>query len=123
MPPRTDSCWRRGSLVDTQKGCPVFFSEKYTPADAAILETFVVPRYLSLFGDLMLEMILVGDSARIAHLGCRTGFPDLKLYERLDGVDIVGVDSSLPALELARNKAAVLGDVSVAYPLFRPFCA
>ena len=91
------------------------FSEKLTPADAAILETFVVPRYLSLFGDLMLEMILVGDAARIAHLGCRTGYPDLKLYERVDGVDIVGVDSSLPALELARNKAAVLGDVSVEY--------
>lgn len=91
------------------------FSEKLTPADAAILETFVVPRYLSLFGDLMLEMILVGDSARIVHLGCRTGYPDLKLYERLDGVDIVGVDSSLPALELARNKAAVLGDVRIEY--------
>ncbi|MEO7032355.1 MAG: methyltransferase domain-containing protein [Polyangiaceae bacterium] len=91
------------------------FSEKLTPADAAILETFVVPRYLSLFGDLMLEMILVGGSARIAHLGCRTGYPDLKLYERLDGVEIVGLDSSLPALELARNKAAVLGDVRIEY--------
>lgn len=75
----------------------------------------MVPRYLSLFGDLMLEMILVGESARIAHLGCRTGYPDLKLYERVDGVDIVGVDSSLPALELARNKAAALGDVGVSY--------
>jgi len=91
------------------------FSEKLSPADAAILETFVVPRYLSLFGDLMLEMILVGESARIAHVGCRTGYPDLKLYERVDGVDIVGIDSSLPALELARNKAAVLGDVGVQY--------
>src|SRR6187431_3753095 len=63
----------------------------------------------------MLEMILVGESARMAHLGCRTGYPDLKLYERIDGVDIVGIDSSLPALELARNKAAVLGDVAVDY--------
>ena len=91
-------------------------SEKLSPADAAILETFVVPRYLSLFGDLMLEMILVGESARIAHLGCRTGYPDLKLYERVDGVDIVGVDSSPPALELARNKAAVLGgEVRIEY--------
>ncbi len=90
-------------------------SEKLSPADAAILETFVVPRYLSLFGDLMLEMILVGETARVAHLGCRTGYPDLKLYERVDGVDIVGVDSSLPALELARNKAAVLGDVPIEY--------
>src|SRR5436190_6100146 len=48
-------------------------------------------------------------------LGCRTGYPDLKLYERMDGVDIIGIDSSLPALELARNKAAVLGDVAVDY--------
>jgi SAM-dependent methyltransferase len=91
------------------------FSDKLTPADAAILETFVVPRYLSLFGDLLLEMILVGESSRIVHLGCRTGYPDLKLYERVDGVDIVGIDSSLPALELARNKAAVLGHVRVEY--------
>jgi SAM-dependent methyltransferase len=90
-------------------------SEKLSPADAAILETFVVPRYLSLFGDLMLEMMLVGEAARVAHLGCRTGYPDLKLYERVDGIDIVGVDASLPALELARNKAAMHGDVRVEY--------
>jgi SAM-dependent methyltransferase len=90
-------------------------SEKLSPADSAILETFVVPRYLSLFGDLVLEMMLVGETARVAHLGCRTGYPDLKLYERVDGVDIVGIDSSLPALELARNKAAVLGDVPIEY--------
>ena len=90
-------------------------SEALSPADAAILETFVVPRYLALFGDLLLEMILIGDSARIAHIGCRTGYPDLKLYQRVDGVDIVGIDSSLPALELARNKAAVLGDIAVQY--------
>jgi SAM-dependent methyltransferase len=93
----------------------VLLTEKYTPADAAILETFVVPRYLSLYGDLALEMLLVGESARLLHLGCRTGYPDLKIYERIDGCDIIGVDSSLPALELARNKAAVLGDVRVEY--------
>lgn len=95
----------------------MFLTEKLTPADAAILETFVVPRYLSLFGDLVLDLLLVGDDARIVHLGCRTGYPDLKLCERIDGVEIIGVDSSLAALELARNKAAVLGDVAVEYRL------
>lgn len=93
----------------------MFSTEKLSPADAAILETFVVPRYLSLFGELAQQMLLVGDSARILHLGCRTGYPDLKIYENSDSADIVGVDGSLPALELARNKAQVMGDVRIEY--------
>ena len=91
----------------------MFQTDKLSPADAAILETFVVPRYLSLFGELAQQMLLVGESARIIHLGCRTGYPDLKIYEHSDGADIVGIDSSLPALELARNKAQVMGDVRI----------
>lgn len=93
----------------------VFASEKLSPADAAILETFVVPRYLSLFGELAQQMLIIGESARILHLGCRTGYPDLKIYEHSEGADIVGVDDSLPALELARNKAQVMGDVRIEY--------
>jgi SAM-dependent methyltransferase len=93
----------------------VLFGDKLTPADAAIFETFVVPRYLSLFGDLALEMFLVGDAARVVHLGCRTGYPDLKIYERVAEVEIVGLDASLPALELARNKAAVRGAERIEY--------
>ena len=95
----------------------MFQTEKLSPADAAILETFVVPRYLSLFGELALEMLLLGESARLIHLGCRTGYPDLKIYEQGEGADIVGVDLSLPALELARNKAHVRGDVRIEYRL------
>jgi hypothetical protein len=88
----------------------VLLSEKLTPADAAVMETFVVPRYLSLFGELALEMLLADDSARIMHVGCRTGYPDRRILERLDTASIVGLDGSLPALELARNKAAVFGE-------------
>jgi SAM-dependent methyltransferase len=94
---------------------PLFSEQKLSPADAAIFETFVVPRYLSLFGDLMLEMLLTGNAARVAHLGCRTGYPDLKIYERIDQAEIIGFDFSLPALELARNKAAVRGADGIEY--------
>ena len=73
------------------------------------METFVVPRYLALFGELCLEMLLADETARILHVGCRTGYPDRHILERVDGASIVGLDASLPALELARNKAAVLG--------------
>jgi SAM-dependent methyltransferase len=93
----------------------VFQTEKLSPADAAILETFVVPRYLSLYGELAQEMLLLGEYSRIVHLGCRTGYPDLKIYELSDSADILGIDSSLPAIELARNKAQVLGDVRIEY--------
>lgn len=94
---------------------PLLSEHKLSPADAAIFETFVVPRYLSLFGELMLEMLLVGNAARVAHLGCRTGYPDLKIFERIDQAEIIGFDRSLPALELARNKAAVRGVESIEY--------
>ena len=93
------------------------FSQTLSPADAAIMETFVVPRYLSLFGDLALEMLLVGEGARVVHLGCRTGYPDLKILDRTHGAALVGLDSSQPALDLARNKAAALGDVPITYSL------
>jgi SAM-dependent methyltransferase len=93
----------------------VIFSERLSAADAAVLETFVVPRYLSLFGELMMQMLLVGQGARIAHLGCRTGYPDDLLLERVAEVSVVGVDASPSALELARNKAATLGEVPIDY--------
>jgi ubiquinone/menaquinone biosynthesis C-methylase UbiE len=89
--------------------------ERLSPADAAVIETFVVPRYLSFFGELVLEMLLPVEGARIAHLGCRTGYPDRQLYEKISGARISGVDPSGPALDLARNKAAVLGESGIEY--------
>ncbi len=78
------------------------------PAEAAIFETFVVPRYLSLFGELALEMIAEGEDAQVVHMHCRTGYPDRGLAIRLPGAYVVGVDGSSAALELARAKAATM---------------
>jgi SAM-dependent methyltransferase len=78
------------------------------PAEAAIFETFVVPRYLSLFGEVALELIAEGEDAQVVHLHCRTGYPDRGLAIRLPGAYIVGLDASSAALELARAKAATM---------------
>jgi SAM-dependent methyltransferase len=80
-------------------------SSELTQADAAVFETFVVPRYLALFGDLALQMLLVGESARVAHLGCRTGYPNQQLVESFEQVQILAVDGSAAALEQARGAA------------------
>jgi SAM-dependent methyltransferase len=88
------------------------------PAEAAIFETFVVPRYLSLFGELALEMIAEGDDAQVVHLHCRTGYPDRGLAIRLPGAYVVGVDASPAALELARAKAATMPGLVADYRLF-----
>jgi SAM-dependent methyltransferase len=87
------------------------------PAEAAIFETFVVPRYLSLFGELALEMIAEGDDAQVVHMHCRTGYPDRGLAIRLPGAYVVGVDASSAALELARAKAATMPGLVAEYRL------
>jgi SAM-dependent methyltransferase len=96
------------------------------PGDAAIFETFVNPRYLRHFGELMLQMIsppgTPGD-AIVAYFGCRTGFPDRLLVEQLGPMRLVGSDPSLAALELARAKAAAIPDLSADYRLFEGFPA
>ena len=86
-----------------------------TAADAAVMETFVVPRYLRLYGELLQQMLLAGEASRIVHLGCRTGYPDRQLCERLPNATVVGVDRSAFALELARNKAKVSGEGRIEY--------
>lgn len=86
-----------------------------TAAEAAVIETFVVPRYLAAFGAVALDMMLVGEGAGVAHLGCRTGHPDHLLLEQVPSCRVVGVDQSPAAIELARNKAATLSHAALEY--------
>ncbi|HVU04884.1 MAG TPA: class I SAM-dependent methyltransferase [Polyangiaceae bacterium] len=94
---------------------PTVLGRKLTPAEVALFETFVVPRYLEKFGEPLLGMMLLGGTARVAHFGCRTGYPDRELLETSDDCSVVGVDASLAAIELARNKAATLSGASLDY--------
>jgi SAM-dependent methyltransferase len=91
---------------------------RLSPAEAAIFETFVVPRYLSFFGELALEMIVESEQARVVHLHCRTGYPDRGVALKLRGAHIVGADASPAALQLARAKAATMLNMVVEYRVF-----
>jgi SAM-dependent methyltransferase len=71
-----------------------------------VFETFVVPRYLSFFGELALEMLADSADAQVLHVFCRTGYPDRAIAVKLPSAYIFGCDPSAPALELARAKAA-----------------
>ena len=68
----------------------------------------MVPRYLSLFGELALETLAESDDAQVVHLHCRTGYPDRGIAMKLPGAHVIGVDASPAALELARAKAATM---------------
>jgi SAM-dependent methyltransferase len=81
----------------------------------------VVPRYLSLFGELALESIAEVDDADIVHFGCRTGYPDRGLAMRLPGARILGLDESPAAVELARAKAATMRDMNAEYRVMETF--
>jgi SAM-dependent methyltransferase len=83
-------------------------ARKLGPADAAVFETLVVPRYLAMFAERLLEMLVPSRDARVCHLQCRTGFPDRLLLERLPNAHVFGVDASEPAIELARAKAKTM---------------
>lgn len=78
------------------------------PEDAAVFDAFVVPRYLAMFSERMLDMLVRGPEARVCHLHCRTGYPDRALLERLPGAHVFGCDASEHAIDLARAKGAAL---------------
>lgn len=78
------------------------------PEDAAVFETFVVPRYLSLFAERLVDMIAAGPDARVCHLQCRTGYPDRLLLEKLPNAHVYGCDNSEHAIELAKAKARTI---------------
>lgn len=78
------------------------------PGDAAVFETFVVPRYLSLFAERLLELIVPTEDARVCHLQCRTGYPDRELLAKLPNAHVYGCDNSEHAIELARAKAKTI---------------
>jgi ubiquinone/menaquinone biosynthesis C-methylase UbiE len=86
----------------------VFPSEPLSATESAVLETFVVPGYLRRFGSLVLQMLLPTDGARVANIGCRTGYPDLEICQNVPRATVYGVDVSAAALELARHKAAAV---------------
>ena len=92
-----------------------FSAYRLTASDAAVFETFVVPRYLVHFGELLLENLLESERAQVVHLGCRTGYPDRGLALKLAGAHIYGIDSSPAALELARAKAATMREMRSEY--------
>lgn len=84
-------------------------------AQVPVFETFVVPRFLSMFGSLALGMLLPCEGAVVANLGSRTGYPDTDLSARMPGCRIFGFDPSEAAIDLARTKSVMLRDASAEY--------
>ena len=84
----------------------------------AVFETFVVPRYLSMFGALALEMLLPCEGAVVANLGCRTGFPDQILPRYLPSCSLFGFDPCEAALALARAKSSLVPNAVIEYHVF-----
>ncbi len=76
--------------------------------DAALFDTYVVPQYLSLFAERLVDMIVPGRDARVCHLQCRTGYPDQLLLGPLPGAHVYGCDNSEHAIALAKAKAKTL---------------
>jgi SAM-dependent methyltransferase len=93
----------------------VIFGAPLSAAEAAMFEDAVVPRYLSFFGGLVSEMLIVSPSAQIAHIACRTGYPDPLVAEKMAKSVIMGADASAPALDVARAKATLFTEVQTTY--------
>jgi SAM-dependent methyltransferase len=85
------------------------------PADVEVFDSSVVPRYVSFFGSLAIEMLLPFTPARVAHFACRTGYPDAVIADKLPDAEVFGVDASPSAIDLARQKSALLSNVRATY--------
>ncbi|HEY4117543.1 MAG TPA: class I SAM-dependent methyltransferase [Byssovorax sp.] len=75
-------------------------------SDLDAFENAVVPRYLSFFGSLAVDMLFPIPDAHVAHIGCRTGYPDWIIADKMPQSSLLGVDSSPPGVEFARARAA-----------------
>jgi SAM-dependent methyltransferase len=86
-----------------------------TAGEAEVFETVIVPRYLTFFAGMAVEMAIASSSARVLHLGCRTGYPDEQLAARFADGWLYGVDPSAEAIERARARVAHLPPGRVSY--------
>jgi SAM-dependent methyltransferase len=93
----------------------VIFGAPLTAAEAAAFEDSVVPRYLSFFGGLVAEMLIPSAGAQIAHVACRTGYPDPLIAEKAPKSTLWGVDGSAAAVDVARAKATFFAEVQTSY--------
>src|SRR5262245_7280502 len=86
-------------------------------AEANLFENSVIPRYLAYFGALTAEMLLPSPQAQVAHIGCRTGYPDAAMLDKVPDGSFFGVDNSAPAIELARGRAMRTTGMRATYDL------
>jgi SAM-dependent methyltransferase len=93
----------------------VTFGAPLGDADALLFESAVVPRYLSFFASLAVQMLLPFSPAKIAHLGCRVGYPHIDIAERFPESVIVGVDSSEAAIAMARARGEGVPGATLEY--------
>ena len=93
----------------------MIFGAPLSASEAAVFEDSVVPRYLSFFGGLVAEMLIPSPSAHIAHVACRTGYPDPLVAEKMARSMLWGVDGSGPAIDVARAKATLFTEVQTSY--------
>lgn len=91
------------------------FGPLLAEADVMPFDTAVVPRYLSFFASLAVQMLLPFSPARIAHLGCRVGYPHLEIAERFPEGELLGVDGSEAAITFARSRAEGIEGVHLRY--------
>ncbi len=80
-------------------------------------ENGVVPRYLSFFGSLVIDMLFPIPDAHVAYIGCRSGYPDSIIADKMPQSSLLGVDSSAPAIEFARNKASLWPNMRANYSI------
>lgn len=74
--------------------------------EAAVVDTFVVPSYLHYYWETVEGLILVGEAARVAHLGSLTGYPDEELLKKLPNTTGTGIEPSEACVQLASKKPA-----------------
>lgn len=77
-----------------------------TDREAATYDAVVVPRYSSLFAQMLLEAIPEGARATVLDVGCGTGHPTFEILRRLaDTGRVVAIDRDPALLDIARRKA------------------
>jgi arsenite methyltransferase len=88
-----------------------YLKQKYNLSDPAIISAFdEMSLWSSYFGEVLLDIVVFKENAKILDIGCGAGYPLLELAQRFGtGSEVIGIDPWKASTNRLKGKAKTMG--------------